>query len=108
MKTQDHKLSEKTLMEEKMNRMIEFKSERKYYDLERWGFKSNTVREVDLNDDRFIELWKVSKHIDDAQNIIKIQTTDKTEWFARDITNVTFWKNLCIISWKHPDNKDEI
>jgi len=85
---------------------IEFKSIDSIYHKERMGLKPNTVREIDLNDDRFLAL--ISKYyngFNEKEIYIKIINADTKESFEREIEDITIFKNLMIISWKHEEVK---
>lgn len=90
-------------MRHDIRRLFIFNSNTKFYDKERHGIKPNTVREIDLNDARFIELihW-----MDEGWNDgdIKIQINDAGRLghsFQRDIVDISIYNTLMIISWKH-------
>jgi len=73
---------------------VEFKSDKQFFWAEESGDKSNTVREIDLEDERFKSLIS-----GDAKKI-KITSTDNINAnFTRKISNVCIWKDLMIISW---------
>lgn len=72
---------------------VTFKSISPFFEKERDGFKRNTVREIDENDERFKALRrKVVTHI----YIINPETG---AGFTRIITDYCEWKGLAIISW---------
>ena len=85
-----------------MEKIFTFKSSRKYYDKEFQDIKNNTVREINLGDDRFTELiawmetgWKEGE--------IKIRIVDAlypSDNFERDIQDISIWEDLMIITWK--------
>ena len=91
-----------------------FISNEEYFDDEKSGKKNNTVREIDLNDDRFQDLmiaWKkgilpkirinkkqtMSIKPDEAINIFE----DKPESFLREIQHIAVYKTQMVITWEH-------
>lgn len=83
-----------------MNKKIAFKSKPFYFKKERDGEKPNTIREVDLKDQRFQELHNRSLG-KSGLGVIRIINAATGEWFERKITDVSYFKNWVIISWKH-------
>lgn len=82
---------------------FEFKTTVIIYEKERDGLKPNTVREVDMNDQRYRSLLI---HNEQGWNpgdlTIKITCAEYPKMsFERQIDDITFWKNLIIISWIH-------
>lgn len=85
-----------------MEKIFNFKSSRKYYDKEFQDIKNNTVREIHLDDERFLDLiawmktgWKEGE--------IKIRIEDALypeDSFEREIQDITIWEDLMIITWK--------
>ena len=78
---------------------IEFKSIEPYYRAEMSGLKCNTVREIDLNDLRFQEIVERAKTGYYGEITIKLKGT--LQDFTRKISDISFWKNLVIISWEN-------
>jgi hypothetical protein len=74
---------------------VAFRSDPEFYRKEHNGYKPNTVREVDETDHRFITLRA------GRAKTIRIVSTKTNQSFMRVITDVSFYKNLCIISWRH-------
>lgn len=75
-----------------------FKSEYQNFINEESGLKSNTIREVDWSDERF---WMLREMLTkQVYGIIKIKLPNTLQSFERQITNITFWKNFVIISWR--------
>lgn len=91
-----------------MKNVVEFKSIEPYYRKEKDGLKPNTVRHVDMKDERFVLLKKWSQlslmNLCLQRPQIALTLVDKRgiekETIIRDITDVTFWEDLCIISWE--------
>lgn len=82
--------------------MITFKSKSPYFEKERDGLKCNTVREIGDNDLRFedcMEMIQTGKFT--TINIINPETK---EAFMRQITDVTYYDERFIISWKGAEN----
>ena len=81
--------------------MFMFKSHPDYYWRERDGVKNNTVREIDLDDDRFTNLiaW-METGWNDGDIKIHIQEGDNhKEFFERDIRDICIWNGFMIITW---------
>jgi len=73
--------------------IVQFKSTPEIYKKEKSGAKSNTLRKIDLKDDRFKALRRGCKRL-------RIVKTDLTEGFERYITDYTEWDGYAIISWR--------
>jgi len=87
--------------------VIEFKSNEDNYILEKCGKKSNTVRQVDSSDDRFKKLYNMQMSNDYGKiKIINSNIKDCSVFFVRQITDCTFWKDVCIISWSTNENDE--
>jgi hypothetical protein len=87
--------------------IFEFKSHPDYYWRERDGVKNNTVREIDLDDERFTCLiaWMESGW-NDGDIKIRIQDGDNHKiFFKRDIRDICIWRGLMIITWNHDSKK---
>mgnify|MGYP001576248232 CR=1 FL=1 len=85
-----------------INDTIGFMSREPYYTDEKLGLKNNTIREVDLPDERFRKLAMMCE----LKQYGKIQISNTTfgkgsDEFIRDIQHICFWKNLVIITWRH-------
>lgn len=65
---------------------------------EQEGLKNNTVRKVDKKDERF-KLLKQHSNGKMMHLYIFIINSETGEIFKRWIKDVTFWGNLCIITW---------
>lgn len=79
-----------------INNTIYFKSDEPYYTKEKSGIKSNTVRilsESDIN---------VLLVIYGIQNIkrINIMNTDKTDYFTRELSDISMYYDNFIFSWR--------
>ena len=89
-----------------MKKIFNFKSSRKYYDKEFQDIKNNTVREINLDDERFLDLIAWMK-IGWKKGEIKIRINDALypeDNFERDIQDISIWEDLMIITW---NNKGE-
>lgn len=87
---------------------IQFKSIDSIYHKERLGLKPNTVREIDLSDDRFLHLIsKAYSGFNEGEITIKIINANNGGFFEREVEDITIYKNLMIISWKHKEGSDE-
>lgn len=92
---------------------VTFKSEEKFYEKEKAGIKNNTVRdafslwkEKNSSEDKRYSLLKKFENkeiLDLVIEIIKVSTEEK-ESFIRQITDVTEYNGLFIITWKHDGN----
>ena len=85
---------------------VSFVSNETNYVKEECGLKPNTVRKIDLTDDRFKNLvyWNIlgknGKYENKYIQIHKFVKPSK-ENFMRKIKDISFWENLVIISWEH-------
>ncbi len=78
---------------------IVFKSLPFFYEKEKSGIKTNTVREIDDQDDKFDSLiWMLQSK---EYGRIVILNPKTNESFDRKITDVSFYDERFIISWKH-------
>lgn len=80
---------------------VEFKSDPKFYKLEKTYRKNNTVRKYKKNDPRFKILKKVSEKDvrGSAEYAIRIVNSENKESFERFIKDVSIWEGLYIITW---------
>lgn len=85
---------------------VNFKSTPDNFKKEKDDLKNSTIREIDLNDSRFLFLisamydrdsWKIG----DLK--IGIINTETLEHFLREIRDITIFKNLMIITWNEKD-----
>lgn len=80
-----------------------FKSDPEYYSKEIVGMKPNTARILTKDDPRFQMLQNIMKRGRYGEighrYIIFIKDTKTGKIFGRYITDVSFWKNICVISW---------
>ena len=85
------------------NNIFEFKSSEEYFWRERDDIKNNTVRRIDLNDDRFLDLiaWN---QVGFNDGDIKIKIICGDEKIIRDIRDICIWDDVMIITW-HPDSR---
>ena len=96
-----------------MKKIYKFKSREPFYSKERAGIKPNTVREINLNEDKFLELIQHTMNGFNPGDIeIEILETIEgfiggTGRFVRDIEDISIYTNLMIISWKHSEYPDE-
>ena len=71
-----------------------------YYEQEEDGRKNNTVRKIDSEDPRF--KWMADGLVDHIQ----IVSSGNPEYnFRRDITDISFWEDIVIITWKHNNSQ---
>lgn len=85
-------------------KLHKFKSAQPFFDKERFGVKNNTVRKIDLGDDRFVSLiaYAVSGFNDGDIQIEITSVEDPSLSFIRDIRDISFWENMIIITWHDP------
>lgn len=97
---------------------VSFKSSPENFWKEKYGIKNNTVRYVDWNDNRFWHLLWVRevallKYIDSKTHTeltsryqeaceITIKNSKTGETCTKEIRDVTFYDNFCIITWLQP------
>lgn len=79
---------------------VEFKSIPEYYKKEEFGLKCNTVRKLPLGDVRENKL-RVWATLQSYGNIIITNTKTRSS-FIREVTDISIWEGVIIISWKHP------
>lgn len=92
--------------------IVDFKSSNEFFYDEKSGLKNNTVRNLDLEDQRFWNLmrqWRDKKYgairINHAelvrcdQDKAKTSTEDQMYSFMRQIRNIAIYQNLIIITW---------
>jgi len=80
-----------------MKEVVEFKSVPVFFEVERTGAKSNTMRKFDKDDERFkiLRQWQLSQ----VFGKIRIKNSATLETFERQITNISAFHNWIIISW---------
>ena len=82
---------------------IRFKTTEPFFSKEKRGDKNNTVRSLSEVDTRFADLLFIIRA--DAYNkrkdIIEITNIETKENFKRIITDVTYYDDRFIISWRH-------
>lgn len=80
---------------------VSFKSIPRFFIKEKEGLKPNTLREVNMSDARFIALASMI-HTGKFGTIEIVEASGfYPRSFLRHITDVTFFKGMCIISWRH-------
>lgn len=78
-----------------------FKSKSPFFEKERDGVKPNTVRKIDLSDERFIDLIVWNRNGFKFGDItIEIFNEEGNDSFTRDIEDISIWNDLMIISWR--------
>ena len=87
--------------------IFKFKTDSRYFEKERDGIKNNTVREIDLNDSRFIKLityHQIGWNKDDI--FIELYCEDVHPFrIVRSIRDISIWNNLMVITWEHEEGK---
>ena len=86
--------------------LFEFKAWKKYFWKERDDVKNNTVRIIDLQDERFLDLiaWNQIGYNDGD---IQIRIVCDEERITRDIRDITIFNDMMIITW-HPAPQVEL
>ena len=84
-----------------MENIFTFKSRSPFFEKEREGVKNNTVRKVDLDDNRFLELisWNEQGYNDGDIKIKIVRSDDQNDFFIRQIKDISNWGDLMIITW---------
>jgi len=91
-----------------MRDVIPFKSTPDNYWKEHSGRKSNTLRKVDENDERFIKLKRMG--VTEDYGIIQMinkEIDDGSVFFLRRITDRTFFNGYVIVSWSSEEKDGE-
>lgn len=78
---------------------IHFKSTEFFYNKEKEGLKSNTVREVGECDTRFEGLMEMIQTKDYGLIVIHLNTDYEGTFFERQITDISYYDEKFIISW---------
>lgn len=86
--------------------IIYFKSNPFFFYKEKSGQKPNTIRKVGDNDTRFDDLLEMIQTREYGQIVIKNNKTG--EEFTRQITDVSYYDENFIISWRHQDDLKRI
>lgn len=87
-------------------KLFKFMTRQPIFDKERHGIKNNTVREIDLNDERFVELIKWMRiGWNDGDILIQIDCVNSSPNFIRKITDITVYNNIMIITWEPKGGK---
>ena len=86
---------------QKDNRLFSFKSKPEFFWKERDDVKNNTVRKIDLNDERFQNLiyWMVEGWNDGDIKIEICCESVYTYRFTKDIRDISIYNDLMIITW---------
>lgn len=84
-----------------MKTTVAFKSYPHFFEKECDGRKQNTVRYLDHSDERFQLLLS-----GEAEIVYIINSEDPTQEFFREISDVSFYEDIVIISWKHPKESE--
>lgn len=90
-----------------MDREFRFKSYSYIYEKERDDVKNNTVRKIDLNDDRFTQLiaWSEIGWNDGEIQIIIQRGGNEKDYFIKEIRDITIWNDLMVITWNEENTK---
>lgn len=81
--------------------IYKFKSKQIFYEKERENLKNNTVRKIDLNDFRFLELiyWNHAGYNEGDIQIEIVNADSENESFIRNIQDISIFDDLMIITW---------
>ena len=91
-----------------MKDVIEFKSNSENYLKEKCGKKANTLRFTENGDERYKLLWKMQMSTKYGKIKILLDTDDEeAEFFVRQITDVTFYKDCYVVSWDGKEKDGE-
>jgi len=84
-----------------LDRDFRFKSYSHIYEKEREDIKNNTVRRIDLNDDRFTQLiaWSEFGWNDGEIHIIIQRGDNEKDFFIKEIRDITIYNDLMVITW---------
>jgi len=84
-----------------LDREFRFKSYSNFFEKERDNVKNNTVRKIDLNDDRFLDLvaWAVEGWNDGEIQIIIQRGNNSDDYFIRNIRDISIFNDLMVITW---------
>ncbi|MCF0163362.1 MAG: hypothetical protein HUJ88_12405 [Fusobacterium necrophorum] len=93
-----------------MKQIITFKSYPEFFEKEKSGLKSNTVRIFELNDDREYILRDIMNEEIKKENVVlEILNAETGETFEREISDVSKFEinniEIYIISWRHEDDE---
>lgn len=81
--------------------IYKFKSTGENFKKEYSDVKNNTVRKVDMSKEKFKNLKKLADNNWYYNEWIRIAWADNSEvFFDRKIRDITFWDDICIITWK--------
>ena len=82
-------------------RIVEFKSTPENYKKEYLGTKNNTVRFIEPEDPRAIVLDNAHTHPFLNYLYVRIRNTKTNNYFERPIQDITYYKDITIITWEH-------
>jgi len=87
-----------------MKPTYKFKSREPFFTKEKLGIKNNTVREIDLNEEKFLELIQhMMAGFNDGDIAVEIMNPHTIGSFVRNITDISIYNNLMIITWEHQE-----
>lgn len=87
-----------------MTILVEFKSTDEYFWDEQLNVRNWTIRDVNMDEKKFQELYKIKGIVGNEEAYIKITHATKPEhFFIRSIRHIMFWKEdtQCGITWRH-------
>jgi len=91
-----------------LDREFRFKTHPEIFWKERDDVKNNTVREIDLSDDRFTQLiaWSELGWNDGEIQIIIQCGQNPKEYCIKEIRDITLWNGLMVITWNEDKKKE--
>lgn len=98
-----------------MSQVVDFKSSSEYFDDEKCGLKNNTLRKIDLKEEKFqilLRAWKSKNY--PLIRINKAGFSDKAKTieddclysFMRRIQHIAVFEDWMIITWTHNEVKE--
>lgn len=81
--------------------LITFKSKTEFFIKEWTGRKPNTIRKVATDDERLLRLEQWENDLPEDATILVRNADAPSQFFTRQITDISYWAGLWIISWKH-------
>ena len=76
--------------------IIELVDDPESFSKERSGRKKNTVKKFTENEESLVEAFRFVF----LPHHIKIVNSETLEFFTRELSDVSFWKDDCIFSWR--------
>ncbi|MBC2857039.1 hypothetical protein H3N56_11410 [Cetobacterium sp. 2A] len=100
---------DKKILKIKEEQLLTFKSDSEYFDKCKKGLKSETLRNFDLNDDRFKTLFCWKKWEEKDQLFLQfINRGNPEDKYIAEVVDIEWYKTLCKIKFKHICNQIEV